>query len=212
VSRLAAGIVYHYRLVARNGFGTTRGADGTFTTVGVTLATPALRVVYGRGLTLTGAVPTRRAGEVVTVLAQQFGESSFRTIASVTTGADGTWRYLAKPRIRTAYAAGWGSGRSAAAVVAVRPAVAFRRTPTGLLSTRVLGARSFAGRIVQLQRRTAAARWIVVKRVRLNASSARLFRATLPRGTSRLRLAISVNQAGAGYLAGFSRTIVVRRA
>jgi hypothetical protein len=212
LSRLAAGIVYHYRLVARNGFGTTRGADGTFTTVGVTLATPALRVVYGRGLTLTGVVPTRRAGEVVTVLAQQLGESSFRSIASVTTGADGTWRYLARPRIRTAYAAGWGGGQSPAAVVGVRPAVAFRRTATGVLSTRVVGARSFAGRIVQLQRRTGTGRWVLLKRVRLNARSAKLFRATLPRGVSRLRIAISVNQAGAGYLAGFSRTIVVRRA
>jgi hypothetical protein len=53
---------------------------------------------------------------------------------------------------------------------------------------------------------------VLLKRVRLNARSAKLFRATLPRGVSRLRVAISVNQAGAGYLAGFSRTIVVRRA
>ena len=43
------------------------------------------------------------------------------------------------------------------------------------------------------------------------SAPAKLFRATLPRGTSRLRIAMSVNQAGAGYLAGFSRTIVVRR-
>ena len=65
---------------------------------------------------------------------------------------------------------------------------------------------------MQLQRRTAAGRWVTVKRVRLNARSARLFKATLPAGTSRLRIAMSVNQAGAGYLGGFSRTIVFRRA
>ena len=82
----------------------------------------------------------------------------------------------------------------------------------GAFSTRVSGARSFARRGVQLQRQSASGRWITIKRVRLNVRSAKLFRATLPRGTSRLRIAMSVNQAGAGYLAGFSRTIVVRRA
>lgn len=211
LSGLAAGAVYHYRLVARSDAGTSRGARASFTTVGITLDAPALRVVYGRRIMLTGTVPTKRAGEPVAVLAQQFGEASFRTVATVTTAADGRWRYLAKPTIRTSYAASWNRGRSLAAVVAVRPAVTLRRTATGLFSTRVAGARPFAGRLVQLQRRTAAGRWVTVRRVRLNARSARLFRATLPRGTSRLRIAISVNQAGAGYLGGFSRTIVVRR-
>jgi len=212
ITGLAAGQTYHYRLVARSDAGTTNGGNASFATVGVTLSAPALRVVYGRGIMLTGLVPTRRAGETVTVLAQQLGESSLRSIATVATAADGSWRYLAKPRIRTAYAASWNRGRSPEQTVAVRPAVALRRTAAGLFSTRVRGARSFSGRIVQLQRRTASGRWVTVKRVRLNARSVRLFRATLPRGTSRLRIAMSVNQAGAGYLAGFSRTIVVRRA
>jgi hypothetical protein len=208
---LTAGRVYHYRLVARSDAGTSGGARATFTTVGVTLDAPALRVVYGRGIMLTGTVPTRRAGEAVSVLARPLGESSFRSIATVTTAADGTWRHLAKPTILTSYAASWSGSHSALAVVAVRPAVSLRRTATGLLSTRVAGARSFAGRLVQLQRRTTAGRWVTVKRVRLNARSARLFRATLPPGTSRLRIAMSVNQAGEGYLGGFSRTIVYRR-
>ena len=124
--------------------------------------------------------------------------------AGTSRGADG----ILPPR----YAASWNHGQSAQQIVAVRPAIALRRTATGRFSTRVTGARSFAGRLVQLQRRTAAGRWVTVKRVRLNARSARLFKATLPAGTSRLRIAMSVNQAGAGYLAGFSRTIVVRRA
>jgi hypothetical protein len=38
------------------------------------------------------------------------------------------------------------------------------------------------------------------------------FRAALPRGRSTLRIAMSVNQAGEGYLGGFSRTILFRRA
>jgi len=77
-------------------------------------------------------------------------------------------------------------------------------------ATRVVAARSFAHRIVQLQRRTAGGRWLTISRVRLDAHSSAVVHPKLPRGTSTLRVAISVNQVGAGYLAGFSRAIVVR--
>ena len=122
----------------------------------------------------------RRAGEVVTVFAQPFGEGSFRSIATVLTAADGTWRYLAKPTIHTSYMASWNRGMSSATAVGVRPAVSLRRTAAGLLSTRVAGARSFAGRVVQLQRRTAAGRWVTIKRASAAStarSGRRLFRA-----------------------------------
>ena len=51
--------MYHYRLVATSDAGTSHGADAAFTTVGVTLIAPALRVVYGRGILLAGSVPTQ---------------------------------------------------------------------------------------------------------------------------------------------------------
>jgi phosphodiesterase/alkaline phosphatase D-like protein len=63
LTRLTPGTTYHYRLVATSDAGTGRGADATFATVGVTLATPALRVVFGRGITLSGSVPVKRAGD-----------------------------------------------------------------------------------------------------------------------------------------------------
>ena len=156
LTRLTPGTTYHYRLVATSDAGTGRGVDATFTTVGVTLSTPALLVVYGRGLTLSGSVPVKRAGETVTIFAQPFGEGSFRSIATVLTAPDGTWRYVTRPRIRTSYLASWNGGRSGSTEVGVRPAVSLRRTAAGLLSTRVTGAHTFAGRRVQLQRRTAA--------------------------------------------------------
>jgi hypothetical protein len=89
--------------------------------------------------------------------------------------------------------------------------VSLRRLATGRLVTRVAARHSFAGRYVQLQRRTASGGWRTLKRVRLNASSTARFRAQLPRGKSVLRIAFSINQAGAGYLGGVSRTIVYRR-
>jgi hypothetical protein len=65
---------------------------------------------------------------------------------------------------------------------------------------------------VQLQRLSSFGQWVTIKRVSLDLNSRARFEApTLPIGTSRLRIALSVNQAGAGYLAAFSREITYRK-
>jgi hypothetical protein len=212
ITRLRAATTYHYRLVARNAAGTTRGADATFTTAGVTLAARASSVVYGRSLLLSGVVPNGRAGETVMVFAQVFGTgSSPVSVANVVTSGGGVWQYLARPSILTSYSATWGGLTSRTIVIGVRPRIRFRRIGRARFSTRVLAARSFRGRKVKLQRLTSAGRWVTVKRIRLNRRSAATFRVTLRRGRSPLRIVMSVNQAGPGYLAGISRTIVYRR-
>jgi hypothetical protein len=211
ISRLRPAVTYHYRLVAQNGAGTTRGADLTFRTTGVSLSARLRRVVFGRAVMLAGGVPTGRPGESVTVFAHRFGSGSPTAVATVITGEGGVWRYLARPRILTWYAARWNETTSRSIAIGVRPRVAFRRVGRIRFRTRVVAARSFARRVVKLQRRTRAGRWVTVKRVRLNRRSARTFRVQLRRRTSRLRVVMSVNQAGPGYLAGFSRTIVYRR-
>jgi len=211
LSRLLSGTTYHYRLVAKNDVGTTYGGDVAFTTSGVTLAPSTREIVYGRAVRLSGSVPTRQEGEQVTVYAQRLDEPSYRLIATLLTGTGGAWALRAKPVIATSYKASWNGGTSAATTIGVRPAVAFRVLSGGRFATRVLAARSFAFRVVQLQRRSVLGRWLTVRRVRLNGRSAATFRAALPKGTSRLRVAMSINQAGAGYLGGISRTIVYPR-
>jgi hypothetical protein len=48
--------------------------------------------------------------------------------------------------------------------------------------------------------------------MRLSAAATAIFSATLlPHGSSAIRVAMSVNQAGPGYLAGFSRTLTYHR-
>jgi hypothetical protein len=211
VSRLRTATTYHYRLVAKNAAGTRRGADLTFATASVTLAARAPSVVYGRAVMLTGVVPTGRAGESVKLFAARFGETSPVAVATIATGAGGAWQYLARPPIQTSYLADWSGLTSGATVVAVRPRVRFRRVGRARFATRIVAARSFRGRSVKLQRRTRAGRWVTVKRVRLNRRSAASFRVRLRRGRSPLRVVMSVNQAGPGYLAGISRTLVYRR-
>ena len=53
---------------------------------------------------------------------------------------------------------------------------------------------------------------MTIKRVSLDLNSRARFEAVLPAGPNRLRIAMSVNQAGAGYLAAFSREIDYRKA
>jgi hypothetical protein len=213
ITGLQAATAYHFRLVASSDAGTAAGADQTFSTQGVTLTTTTREVVYGGRIRLQGSVPTLAPGEQVTVFAQPFGRSSPFSIATVLSGAGGSWTYLARPTIGTLYQAGWQGGTSAPVIIGVHPAISLTRTATGMLTTHVRAARSFAFRVVKLQRRTATGSWVNVRRIRLNGrSSATFSKALLPRGRSVIRIVMSVNQAGVGYLGGKSRAIAVRRA
>jgi hypothetical protein len=211
ISNLSPSTTYHFRLVATNDAGTSRGADASFATSGVTIAASTTQLVYGHAVILSGTVSTKQSGETVIVLAEKFGAASFTSIATVVTGAGGMWSYATRPTIRTSYEASWQSAPSSAVTVGVRPLVTFRVLKGARFSTRVIAARSFAGRLVKLDRRSSFGQWVTVKRVRLNRHSTAVFRATLPHGVSKLRVSMSVNQAGPGYLAGISRTIVYHR-
>ena len=181
----------------------------------LTLSASTLAVVYGTGTTLSGTISTKLAGESVSVLAQPyaFPDAKFSTVATVTTGSGGTWSYLAKPTIRTAYQANWKTATSSTLTVGVHPIVTLQVITGNRLLTKVAAGHSFATRIVQVQRRSSLGQWVTIKQLRLNTNSTAVFsRTLLPRGTSTVRIAFSVNQAGAGYLGGISRTIVLHRA
>jgi hypothetical protein len=208
---LAANTAYHFRLVATSDGGTRYGADATFSTSGVSLVVAARRVVFGGRIQLTGSVPTHTAGEQVVVFSKPYGVASARSVATVLTGANGVWTYLARPQIATAYQASWRSGLSAAATIAVHPRVTITRYRNGHFFIRVSGAHGFPHRVVQLQRKVGT-RWVTIKRVRLGLRSRIEFRATIPKGRSTVRGAFSVNQAGAGYLGGTSRALTFTRA
>jgi hypothetical protein len=212
VSAQITGLVpvttYHYRLVTKSDAGTARGADVAFTTLGVTIAAAARETVFGGRVLLSGLVPTHLANEQVVVYAQPYGEGSPRSVATVLSGAGGTWQYLARPRIGTTYQASWRGQPAASVTIAVRPRVTFTRLKSGRFVSRVLAGRSFAGRFVQLQRWNGV-RWVTVRRARLGLRSRTEFRATLPKGRSTLRIAFSVNQAGAGYLGATSPVLRV---
>lgn len=211
LTKLATGTAYHFRLVAKSDAGTSRGADQTFATTGVTIRASALSVVYGQRVTLSGAVSGGQTGETVTVYAQPYSTSSFVSIASVVTTTGGVWSYAAKPSIGTEYEASWRTAPSPRVTVGVHPLVTIRAIKGARFTTHVTAGRSFAHRYVKLQRLSALGQWVTLGVRQLSLSSTATFHPKLPKGISKLRVSISVNQAGSGFLGGASRTISYRR-
>jgi hypothetical protein len=213
IGGLNAGTTYHFRLVATSSAGTSYGADTSFTTAGpaVTVAASALIVIVQHPVTLSGKVASGRANEPVALFAQRYGSGSFAAAATVLTDAGGSWTLVVRPSITTVYKGIWNGSTSTTVTIGVRPAVSIRALSKGRIATHVGGARSFAGRTVQLQRHLLTGKWLTIARTPLGAGSSAVFRTHLRRGRSTLRIAFSVNQAGAGYLAGFSREITIRR-
>jgi hypothetical protein len=212
IAALAPGMTYHVRLVATNAAGTSYGADIAFATAGpaVTISRSGSAAIYGRRVTLRGRVSSRQANATVSIFALRMGRGSFTAVARVLTGVDGTWSLSVRPPIRTTYKVLFGGG-NAVTTVAVRPAVSLTARSDGRFATHVGGARSFAHRVVRLQRRRLDGSWSTVSRTRLSARSTAVFHPVLPHGRSTVRVAISAGQAGSGYAAGFSRRLAYRR-
>ena len=213
IGNLNPGTTYHYRLVASNSVGTSFGGDTTFTTAGppLTLSTSTSSVVLGGSATLSGKVSSGRSNESVAVFAQRYASGSFAGVATVLTDAGGVWTLRVRPRIATTYKAVWSGNTSPTVTVGVHPAISLRALGRLRFATHVTGVRSFAGRVVQLQRRRSNGSWRTFARARLNRHSNAVFHPRLSRGRTTLRVAFSINQAGGGYLAGFSRAITVHR-
>jgi len=176
----------------------------------VTLATSLPQITYGTRVTLSGQINSKKAGENVQLNYQPYGQVSEAVLATVITGTDGFFSFNVTPKILTTYRATWKTASSLPVQTAVAPSISFGRL-NGFV-TRVYAGRSMARKQVQLQRLSSFGQWVTIKRVILDLNSRVRFQAVLPIGTSRLRIAMSVNQAGAGYLAAFSREIVWRRA
>jgi hypothetical protein len=87
------------------------------------------------------------------------------------------------------------------------PSSASTHCPATAFSTKVLAARSFAGKVVQLQRRSAG-QWVTLKRVRLGSTSAATLKASLPTGKLDSALRVQRQPGRRRLPRRFSRTLV----
>jgi plastocyanin len=200
---------YRYRDALEPAERGTIVVQGPPPSVSIAASTPA--VFFGAGVRLTGNISSRASNQVVQIWARPYGQTSYIKKADVTTATDGAWDYQDTPAVLTEYQAKWGARSSVTAMVGVRPRVTLiRRSPWFVTS--VKAGRAFAGRYVYVQRKSSLGQWVNRKKVVLGGSGAKRFKMDLPRGRHTLRVFLTTNQAGTGYIWSHSRTIVVVKA
>lgn len=176
----------------------------------VTIGTATPIINFGQTTHISGTVSSRKAGETVRVWAQPYGTVSPVQIATLLTAANGVWDLAVKPSLLTYYHARWKSTVSLQVGVQLRPAIVFGASKRWG-SVKVKAARSLKGKKVYLQKFTRFHEWVKVRPVILGNGSAKRFLLGLPRGHRyAVRIFMSLNQVGAGYLDGYSRTVVVK--
>ena len=167
------------------------------------------KVLYGHGVTLSGHLAgPHHAGRTVVIFARPYGSSAPHTVAAVTTTARGTWSHRVNPAIQTTYQAHIGRTMSLPVTVGVMPRLAVAELASGRVRVQVMPSRPFAGSVVRLQQPGTVEMWRTIARAPFNRAGM----AIMAPGTGRsmLRAAMSVNQAGAGYLGAISHPFLHR--
>ena len=227
IGALRANTRYHYRLVATNAAGTTRGRDRSFVTsrrpTGVTIALDPARVTWSRPLAVSGRVSGAGAGGAPLALqAQAWPFSAPMTqIATRNAASNGTFRFqVAALFLTTRYRV-----VTRTQVVATSPVVT--ASSAVRVGARVQGSSRRRARIlgtiwpavskgrVSLQRRTRSGRWVRVARRNAQAFDAARsrYRFTFRRSrrTHTYRVVVLARDGGA-HVPGTSRSVRVRSA
>jgi hypothetical protein len=177
----------------------------------VSLSTSATEIKYGEPLKLTGRVSTREAGAQLRILARPSSTPEFQPMATLVTGAGGRWSLTAYPKVGTVYTAQFSGATSRMLGVGVHPTAKVKIISGARVWTQIGGGRSFSGHTVQMQQ-LVEGQWRTIAKLRLDQNGTAIFTPTmLPGGTSTLRIAMSVNQAGTGYLGAFGDSFVYQR-
>ncbi len=187
-------------------------------TVRVTGAAPSVTagvtppiVTAGNAVHISGAISPAAVGDGVIIYAQPYPQASFVEIARVQTTTNGAYDFAHIPTILTAYKTEWKGKSSAVVTTAVSPALSLQRVGSWFV-VRARAAKSFSGRWVYAQRLNQFGQWISLRKVFLNRQSTQRFKLTTLRpGLSRIRVYMTTNQAGAGYIFSSSQVIAVRR-
>jgi len=203
----AAAATYRYKDELYPTHRATIVVKGAPPSLALAAATPIS--TFGDPVTLSGWVSNKKAGEAVTIWYRAYPQPNFIQRTTILTGEGGTYSFIASPQILTAYTASWKGAFSPPASVEVHPKITLG--VNNGWRVKVWGGRSFAGRAVQFQRlNPLSGQWVTLRKPLLDRTSSAHIHYQLPKGINRVRAAMSVNQAGAGYLGSFSRVVTWR--
>ena len=174
----------------------------------VSVGVTRIRTIYGSPVTVFGSIPNGASGEAVTLTLTTYGHAPV-TKQVVTDG--GTYEYKFRPSAITDVSASWnGTTSQTQPRIGVRPLVIFRAVNkrTNLFYVRVKAAKSYAHKLVRIQRQNAHGVWTTTRIVRLNVNSWKLFRGKFPRGTTKAQAWTAKTP---GYVPGFSVLKLISR-
>jgi plastocyanin len=179
----------------------------------VTLGLSEPIIVYGSTITLSGAINSGLANESVELTQQQWGQASPTQLAIVKTGSGGTYSFAVTPSLYTTYLARWKNVASGSVVAQVAPKVRLVPGGKGYMKALVSAPTSMWHRHVSLQRLSQFGQWVNVANLTLGQLNGKLFQPVpyLPKGVSKVRVFLSINQAGNGLLAAHSGTQTIVR-
>jgi plastocyanin len=198
-------VSYHDSLfTSRKGTVTVNAAPAN-----VTAQAGATTLVYGNSTTISGVVTNQLTNQPVTLTSQPLGKGT-QSIATTTTQANGAFSFGVSPTIQTSYQAHWRTTSSPAVSVDVAPRVGFGQNGR-LYIAKVTSDLGYAGHFVWVQRKAPYGSFRNVKKIYLGTNSRAVFRVTIPKGRSILRLVLPADQAGLGYVQGVSRLVAVKR-
>lgn len=183
----------------------------------VSLAASAAVVKYGTTVTLSGTVNNKKSGEAVTLVSLPYGQTTKQVIANLQTGSGGTFSFAVTPQIQTQYQAQWKNLSESSVTVQVVPAIKLPApSPSGWFHFYVFP-QNYAGHFVFLQRFTLFHQWVSIAKLTLGTRSGRLIsvgtiRHMIPRGRWSIRVLMTADQVGPGFLEASSASQpVVRR-
>lgn len=174
----------------------------------VSVGVTRIRAVYRNPVRIFGSIPSGATGETVTLHIRQYGRPEMTT--TVVT-QEGTYEYSFRPVIRTEVMASWnGTESRRAPTIGVRPLVVFRplNLRKDLFFVRVRAARSYARKLVRINRQNSKGVWVTTRIVRLNANGEKRFTGKFPRGVTKAQAWVGKTP---GYVAGFSTIRFVAR-
>lgn len=174
----------------------------------VSVGVTRIRLIYGNPVRIFGSIPSGATGETVTLhIAEYGGNEITRDVVT----SEGTYELTWTPRIRTSVYATWdGTQSPRTRYIGVRPLVIFR--PLNLernrFIVRVKAQKSYAHKLVRINRQNHRGIWKTTRIVRLNKFGVKRFTARFPRGRTKAQAWVRM---APGYQAGFSVISFVSR-